>query len=176
MFTWLNGPRSATIKASAAVASNELLASIDLFTYVRALQRRHVEELIGGTEIGQVATVALSRCLIEHAWLQLAPTTMPSPPQLRQALSESWVIFSPATATELDACYREVATRSLGPEGRLALAQLEHWSEAAVARRFADHCQVRTGWLTFVFAHATNNSELAATALNDFPIRQAKRA
>ena len=175
MFNWVIGRYSQTIRAAGTVASTELLASIDLFIYIRALQRRHVEELIGGTEIGQIATVALSRCLVEHAWLQLAPETMPAPPQLRQALHESWSIFSAETAAKLDACYRAVAARQLAPEARLALAQLEHWSEAAVARRFAEHTPVRSGWLSFVFAHAIDDADAAATALKDFPVAVAAR-
>lgn len=173
MLNWLIGARTQTVKAAASIASAELLASIDLFTYIRGLQRRHAEELIGGTPVGRVAAVALSRCLIEHAWLQLAPGTMPSPPQLRQSLNDSWAIFAAPTVANLDMTYREVASRRISSDLRLALVQLEHWSEAAVARRFADHRPVRGGWLTYVFGVATDNSEMTSTALNDFPVMQA---
>lgn len=170
MVGWFGSSRNKTGQAVAEVAAAQLLASIDLFVYVRALPRTAIDQLVGGTPVGQIATVVLTRCLVEHAWNDQAPNAPPTPAQLRTALVASWGMFAPATRAALDNCYRDIAQRRLDAPSRLVLAQLEHWCEAAVGNHFADGRPVRTGWLTYVLGRATDNASLADSALADFPV------
>ena len=167
---WFGISRNKLIPQVAAAAAAELRASIDLFVYIRALRPDDIDQLIGGSPTGRLATVALSRCLVEHAWQRAAPGSIPLPAQIRAALLETWTIFTPPTQTSLAGCYADVAQRRLDPPSRLILAQLEHWSEAAVGRHFAEGRPIRGGWLTYVFGCATGNEALAASALIDFPM------
>ena len=161
---------SGLANSAATAASVQMLASIDLFVYIRALRRPHVEQLIGDTEVGRLATVALSHCLIEHAWHDETHGAMLAPRHLRRALGGSWAIFDGKTRARLDDTFCEVAQRRLAPPSRLILAQLEHWCEGAVGKHFAEAKPVRTGWLTYALGHATKDSAMASYALADFPI------
>ena len=144
------------VAATAAVlASTQLLASIDLFVYVRALPRAHVEQLISDTLVGRLATVALTRCLVEHAWHEKAPSVVLASERLQRSLMEAWSSFSPHSRSCLADTFGAVSQRRLDPPARLKLAQLEHWCEAAVGSHFAEAKPVRTGWLTYALGYAT---------------------
>lgn len=165
---WFGNSHNRLTPQVAAAAATELRASIDLFVYVRALRPDDVDGLIGGSAVGRLAAVALSRCLVEHGWQRAAPGSIPLPAQIRATLMETWTMFTPATQSAMARCYTDIVQRRLDAPSRLIFAQLEHWSEAAVGRHFDEGKPIRSGWLTYALGCATGNARLAASALTDF--------